>query len=181
MGVMRVVFTPLAVLMALAACEEAAPPKLTMPSIPPAESEPATPASGPGTTAAGGEAPSLPTGGSGGAPLPEAANNIVFKILAGFGPTRSGSIVALPPIHHRDRPPRRITHRGADLATSVPHARMVSTIDRIGTSQTVDRAREHRHPRGHVDRRTRRLADHRHRGRTVSPAPTASFVASTNP
>lgn len=94
-GVMRVVFTPLAVLMALAACEEAAPPKPTMPSIP-AESEPATPASGPGTTAAGGG--QFPTGGGGGAPLPEVANNIVFEILAGSGPSRSGSIIALPPI-----------------------------------------------------------------------------------
>lgn len=42
---MRVVFTPLAMLMALVACDEAAPPKATLPSVPPAAAEPTEPAS----------------------------------------------------------------------------------------------------------------------------------------
>lgn len=92
---MRVVFMPLAMLLALVACEEAAQPKVTLPSVPSAATDPAEP-----TAPGGGTAPTtpLPTGGSGSAPLPTVTNNIVFEIVTDSSPSRSSSIIELPAI-----------------------------------------------------------------------------------
>ena len=86
---------PLAMLLVLVACEEAAPPKATLPSVPPAAAEPAEPTAGDGGVNP--TAP-LPTGGSGSTPLPTVTNNIVFEILPSPGPSRSASTIALPAI-----------------------------------------------------------------------------------
>ena len=92
---MRVVFTPLAMLLALAACDEATPPQTTLPSIPPAAAEPAEPPAGSGGTP---PAAPLPGGGSGSTPLPTVTDNIVFEIVTDSIPSRSGSSIALPAI-----------------------------------------------------------------------------------
>lgn len=92
---MRVVFTPLAMLLALAACDEATPPQTTLPSIPPAAAEPAEPPAGSGGTP---PAAPLPRGGSGSTPLPTVTDNIVFEIVTDSSPSRSGSSIALPAI-----------------------------------------------------------------------------------
>lgn len=81
-------------IVALAACDEAAAPKTTLPSVPPKAPEPAEPpAAGGATTPTHG----LPSG-SGGVPLPTVTNNIVFEIVTDAGPSRSSSIIALPAI-----------------------------------------------------------------------------------
>lgn len=81
----------------LAACDEAAAPKATLPSVPPAAAEPAKPAEPAEPPAAGGATTPTPDGG-GGVPLPTVTNNIVFEIVTDAGPSRSSSTVALPTI-----------------------------------------------------------------------------------
>ena len=101
---MRIVFTPLAMLLALTACEQATQRHVAIPSVPPAAAEPTPPGQPPAAGGSGGPSPSAPApitppsagGGTAGAPLPS-VTNIVFEITTGRTP-RTANRIALPPI-----------------------------------------------------------------------------------
>ena len=83
-------------LLPLAGCEPTTPTMTTMkPEPPPAGTIPEPPAPG-----SGGGPPAAPggSGGGSGPALPSVVGNIVVEINTGAAPTRSSSIVSLPPI-----------------------------------------------------------------------------------